>query len=95
TRFPSFTRGFLPWLGVSELEKTLVNISATIESTENQTIHALLAIQEKLASLSQVVMQNWMVLNLFSASQRGVYTVINTSCCASIDQSGRVSTDMH
>ncbi|NXY30874.1 ERVV2 protein, partial [Pomatorhinus ruficollis] len=90
---PSFIRWFLPWLGVSELEKTIVNISATMEYRENRTIDAITALQKEIKRLSQVVLQNQMALDL-AASQGGVCNVINTSCCVYIDGSGRVSTDV-
>ena len=35
-----------------------------------------------------------MALDLLLASQGGVCTVINTSCCMYVDQSGRISTDL-
>ncbi|NXD74319.1 ERVV1 protein, partial [Eolophus roseicapillus] len=56
----------------SELEKTIVNISATIENIENRTIDAIQAVQEELTSLSKVVLQNRMALDILLASQGGV-----------------------
>ncbi|XP_040982865.1 endogenous retrovirus group V member 2 Env polyprotein-like [Aquila chrysaetos chrysaetos] len=94
TAFHSFVRWFLPWLGVSELEKAIVNISAVIENLENRTIDAIRAQQLEISSLSQIVQQNRMALDLLLTSQGGVCTVINTSCCMYIDQSGRISTDL-
>lgn len=52
-KFHNFVRWFIPWLGVSELEKTIVNISAVIESIENKTIDAIWALQIEVSSLSQ------------------------------------------
>ncbi|NXW39238.1 ERVV2 protein, partial [Phaetusa simplex] len=92
--FHSFARWFHPWLGVSELEKTIVNISTTIENIENRTIDAIKALQMEVSSLSEVVAQNRLALDLLLASQGGVCTVINTSCCMYVDQSGRISTDL-
>uniref|UniRef100_A0A8B9UZ12 Envelope protein syncytin-Car1 n=1 Tax=Anas zonorhyncha TaxID=75864 RepID=A0A8B9UZ12_9AVES len=94
TAFHSFVRWFIPWLGVSELEKAIVNISAIIEKLENKTLDAIKAQQEEISSLSQVVLQNRMALDLLLAAQGGVCTVINTSCCMYVDQSGRISTDL-
>ncbi|XP_055556315.1 syncytin-1-like [Falco cherrug] len=94
TAFHSFAQWFVPWLGVSELEKNIINISAIIEKLENRTIDALKAQQEEISSLSQVVLQNRMTLDLLLADRGGVCTVINTSCCVYVDQSGRVSTDL-
>lgn len=92
--FHSFVRWFLPWLGVSEIEKALVNISAVIEEVENNTVDAIRAQQEEISSLAQVVQQNRMALDFLLASRGGVCTVINTSCCVYIDQSHRVTTDL-
>lgn len=92
--FHSFARWFVPWLGVSELEKAIVNISAMIEEIENRTIDAIRAQQEEIGSLAKVVQQNRMALDLLLASQGGVCTVINTSCCVYLDQEGRVTTDL-
>ncbi|XP_040977549.1 endogenous retroviral envelope protein HEMO-like [Aquila chrysaetos chrysaetos] len=94
TAFHSFVRWFLPWLGVSELEKAIVNISAVIENLENRTTDAIRAQQLEISSLSHIVLQNRMALDLLLTSQGGVCTVINTSCCMYIDQSGRISTDL-
>ncbi|XP_040460627.1 syncytin-B-like [Falco naumanni] len=92
--FHSFAQWFIPWLGVSELEKAIVNISAIIENLEDKTIDAIKAQQIEVSSLSQVVLQNKMPLDLLLAAQGGVCTIINTSCCMYIDQSGKVSTDL-
>ncbi|NWS31773.1 ERVV2 protein, partial [Polioptila caerulea] len=92
TKFHCFIRWFLSWLGANELDKTVVNISATREYIENCTINVIVALQEEFKCLSQVVLQNQMALELLLASQR-VCTVINTSCCVYIDQTGRVPTD--
>ncbi|XP_074723318.1 endogenous retrovirus group PABLB member 1 Env polyprotein-like [Strix uralensis] len=94
TAFHSFARWFLPWLGVSELEKAIINISAVVERIENQTIDIIRAQQLEIKSLAQVVQQNRMALDLLLASQGGVCTVINTSCCMYIDLSGQIATDL-
>lgn len=92
--FHSFARWFLPWLGVSELEKAIVNISAIVEEIENKTIDSIQAQQLEINSLAQMVQQNRMALDLLLASRGGVCTVVNTSCCTYVDQSGRISTDL-
>lgn len=94
TAFHNFARWFLPWLGVSELEKTLINISAAIEIIENHTIDAIRAQQEEIDSLSRVVLQNRKALDLVLASQGGVCTIINTSCCTYVNQDKRIETDL-
>lgn len=94
TGLHSFLRWFLPWLGVSELEKTLVNFSAVIEKIENYTVDAIQAFQVEVSSLSKMVLQNRMALDMLPAPQGGVCTAINTSCCVYIDQTGRITTDL-
>jgi len=91
--FHSFTRWFLPRLGLSELEKTIVNISAVIENIENRTTDAINALQTEVSSLSKVVIQNRMAVDSLLVSQGGVRTITNTSCCVYVDQIGRISTD--
>jgi len=85
TSFHGFARGFLPWLGVSELEKIIVNISAVIQNIKNKTTDATHALQTEVYSLSKVVIQNKMALDLLLTSQGGVCTIINTSCCVYVD----------
>ncbi|NXH67985.1 ERVV2 protein, partial [Hydrobates tethys] len=92
--FHSFVRWFFPWLGVSELEKAIVNISATVERIENFTIDAILGVQTEVSSLSKVVLQNRMVLDLIMTKEGGVCLVINESCCSYINQEKRVETDI-
>ncbi|XP_077643821.1 endogenous retrovirus group V member 2 Env polyprotein-like [Lonchura striata] len=92
--FHSFARWFLPWLGVSELEKAIINISAVVEDIENKTIDAIQAQQIEINSLAQVVQQNRMALDLLLASRGGVCTIVNTSCCVYVDQNNRIATDL-
>lgn len=40
------------------------------------------------------MLQNRMALDMLLASQGGVCTIVNASCCMYIDQSGRISTDL-
>uniref|UniRef100_A0A8V5GX65 Uncharacterized protein n=1 Tax=Melopsittacus undulatus TaxID=13146 RepID=A0A8V5GX65_MELUD len=82
TAFHSFVRGLIPSLGVSELEKAIVNISATIKEMESKDIDIMQAEQQDITSLSKV------------ASQGGVCSIINESCCSYIDQSGRIEKDL-
>ncbi|KAG6934037.1 endogenous retrovirus group MER34 member 1, partial [Chelydra serpentina] len=58
TGFHSFARWFLPWLGVSELEKALVNISASLELMANAIADALSALQTEVTQLSTTTIQN-------------------------------------
>ncbi|NXC23333.1 ERVV2 protein, partial [Corythaeola cristata] len=83
----------IPSLGVNELEKAIINISATIETIENRTRDAILETQTEVTSLSKVVLQNRMASDLLLASQGGVCTIINENC-TDIDLSGRITTDL-
>lgn len=69
----------IPSPGVSGLEKALVNISATLEKKDNFTIDALRALQVEVSSLSTVVLQNQMALDLLTAKEGGVCTVIKVA----------------
>ncbi|NXH77365.1 ERVV2 protein, partial [Hydrobates tethys] len=94
TGFHSFTRQVLPWLGVNELEKALVNFSVAIEILGNNTADAIMALQEEVLQLSKITRQNRMALDTLLASQGGICTIINTSCCMYVDESGRISADV-
>lgn len=86
-------RWFIPWLGVSELEKAILNISVIIEKIWNETYDAIKALQE-VSDLAKITLQNRMALDMMLTSQGGVCTVLNTSCCVYVDQSGRISTEL-
>ncbi|NWZ70253.1 ERVV2 protein, partial [Acrocephalus arundinaceus] len=82
---------FLTWLGVSELEKDLVNISVAIETLVSNIADAIVTFQKKVSQLSEISLKNRMSPDTFLASQGGVCTNINTSYCMFVDQSGRIS----
>lgn len=92
--FHRFVREFLQWLGVPELDKVIVTISRVIEQIENWTNYAISALQQEITSLSKVVKQNQMALDLLLASKGGVCPTINTSCCVYVDQTLRIQTDL-
>ncbi|XP_074667523.1 LOW QUALITY PROTEIN: syncytin-2-like [Strix aluco] len=94
TAYHSFVRWVFPQLGVSELEKAIVNISATMEKIVNSTVDAIQGLQVEISSLSKVVLQNRMVLYLITAKEGGVCLIINQSCCSYISQGKRIETDM-
>ncbi|XP_074992084.1 syncytin-A-like [Calonectris borealis] len=94
TAFHSFVRWYFPQLGVRELERAIVNISATVEKIENLTTDAVLGLQTEVSSLSKVVLQNRMALDIIMAKEGGVCLVINQSCCSYIDQEQRIETDI-
>ncbi|NXX84255.1 ERVV2 protein, partial [Urocolius indicus] len=79
--FHSFSRWYLPWLGVSELEKAIVNISITTEGAFNENSDILRALKAEVRSLAEVVLQNRMALELLTLKEGGVCTMINQSCC--------------
>uniref|UniRef100_A0A8C3SNJ4 Uncharacterized protein n=1 Tax=Chelydra serpentina TaxID=8475 RepID=A0A8C3SNJ4_CHESE len=93
--FHSFARWFLPWLGVSELEKVLVNISASLELMANATADALSALQTEVAQLSTTTLQNRLALDYLLANQGGVCALVNSSCCVFVNQNHRIVTDIH
>ncbi|NXQ64962.1 ERVV2 protein, partial [Anthoscopus minutus] len=57
------------------------------------TNYAISALQQEVTSLSKVVKQNQMALDLLLASKGGVCTVINTSSCVYADQTLKIQTD--
>ena len=61
---------------------------------ENATTDVLQAIQEEVSSLSKVVLQNRMALDLLTDKGGGVCTIINQSCCAYIGKDLRTETDL-
>ncbi|NWQ91294.1 ERVV2 protein, partial [Burhinus bistriatus] len=85
TAFHSFARWFIPWLGVSELEKNIVNISAVVEQIGNATSDAIEALQKEVREISQITIQNRMALDIL-ASHGGVCAVVNSSCCTYVDE---------
>lgn len=76
---------------MSELEKDLVNISVAIETLGRNTADAIVTFQKKISQLSEISLKNRMPADAFLASQGGVCTIINTSRCMFVDQSGRIS----
>ncbi|NWU70350.1 ERVV2 protein, partial [Pterocles burchelli] len=95
TGFHSFARWFMPWLGVSELEKAIVKILSELENAANRTIDALSGLQEEVSQVSKIALQNTMILDMLLSSKGGVCTMINMSCCVCVDQSGRINTDLN
>ncbi|XP_074022481.1 endogenous retrovirus group V member 1 Env polyprotein-like [Numenius arquata] len=91
--FHSSVRWLFPQLGVSELEKAIVNISATMEKIENLTVDAIQGLQTEVSSLGKVVLQNRMALDVIMAKEGGVCLIINQSCCPYINQEKRVEMD--
>ncbi|NXT46971.1 MER34 protein, partial [Pluvianellus socialis] len=82
--FPKFVRALFPNLGVTELEGAVVNISATLEITQNATMDALKNLDMEINSLSQLatftVHIRW-ALDYLLGSQRGICVLMNSTCC--------------
>ena len=64
------------------------------EDIENATIDATTAVQTEVISLSKVVLQNQMALDLLTAKEAGVCMISNQSCCAYVDETHRVEIDL-
>jgi len=92
--FHSLLRCFMPSLGVSELEKAILNISGETEKLANSTAHGLLTLQKEVSEFSKITIQNRMALDLILASQGGVCTILSVSCCMYTDHSGELITDV-
>ncbi|NXA97399.1 ERVV2 protein, partial [Melanocharis versteri] len=90
-----FVRALLFPLGIAQLEKAIVNISAAMERIANSTEDAIKRLQTEVESLTGVVFQNCMVLDTITAHMGAVCTLVNSSCCTYADQSGQISTDVH
>ncbi|XP_071657736.1 endogenous retrovirus group V member 1 Env polyprotein-like [Patagioenas fasciata] len=92
--FHSFVWWFIPMLGLSELEKAIVSISVTLEEIENSTADALQWIQQEVGSLSKVVMQNRMGLDILLAKEGRLCMAINQTCCTYINKERQVETEL-
>jgi len=65
--YHSFLRAFIPILGVAQLKRAIVNIPDTLEIIESAMTDILRAVLEEVASLSKLVLQNRMALDLLTA----------------------------
>ncbi|NXJ19896.1 ERVV2 protein, partial [Dicrurus megarhynchus] len=95
TGFHSFVRALISPLGLAQLEKAIVNISADMERIADSMGDALERLQTEAESLKGVVFQKRVVLDIIPAHMGGVCTLVNPSCCTYVDQSGQISTDVH
>ncbi|NXC07382.1 ERVV2 protein, partial [Orthonyx spaldingii] len=95
TSFHSFVRALLFPLRIEQLEKAIINISTNIERIADLMGDALEKLQTEVESLKGVASQNHMVLNMITAHMGGVCTLVNSSCCTYVGQSGQISTDAH
>ncbi|XP_054034852.1 uncharacterized protein LOC128899506 [Dryobates pubescens] len=94
TGYHSFVRALIPALGVAQLEKAIVNISATMEIIANSAADAVQNLQVEVKSVSSVSLQNRLALDMITAEMGGVCTLINTTCCTYVGKSGQIKTDV-
>ncbi|NXP71886.1 ERVV1 protein, partial [Ramphastos sulfuratus] len=90
----SFVPALIPALGVAQLEKAIVNISATMEIITNSTADALQRLKEEAQPLSREALQTRLPLDIITAQMGGLCPLVTTLCCTSIDQSGHTETDI-
>lgn len=70
-----------PWEEFAYHEATLRNLTSFLDSTLKKTGNTLKIVQKYLDSLAGVAFDNHQALDYLLASQRGIYTVINKTCC--------------
>ncbi|NWS67752.1 ERVV2 protein, partial [Crotophaga sulcirostris] len=94
TRCHSFVRWTFLQIGISQLEKARVNISATLEQIENYTADALLGLHQEITALSKAAIQNRMGLDILLAKEGGLCTIINQTCRIYVNQENRIEIDL-
>uniref|UniRef100_A0A8C8E790 ERVV2 protein n=1 Tax=Otus sunia TaxID=257818 RepID=A0A8C8E790_9STRI len=67
---------------------------SAIDKIGNETYDALKALQEEESELAKTALQNRTALDIMLTSQ-GVCTVLDTSYCVDVAQSGRISTNLN
>ncbi|NWW26827.1 MER34 protein, partial [Falcunculus frontatus] len=90
TSFHSFVCALFPTLGIVQLKKAIVNISAETEIIANSIADALKRVQIEIESLKDVVFQNHTVLDMIIAQIKEACTLINASYCTYTDQSKQI-----
>uniref|UniRef100_A0A8V0Y947 ERVV2 protein n=1 Tax=Gallus gallus TaxID=9031 RepID=A0A8V0Y947_CHICK len=66
--------------GITDLQNTILNISKALEDIENATRDAITAVQTEVNSLSKVILQNRMALDLQTAKEGGVCMIVSQFC---------------
>ncbi|XP_044536771.1 endogenous retroviral envelope protein HEMO-like [Gracilinanus agilis] len=89
--FHAFARALFPWLGILEIEKAIVNMSAAVEEGFSATLDAISNLRLEVDPLSHVVVQSRMALDMKQAQQGGVCAYINTMCCFYVDKKNQIS----
>lgn len=90
----TFVGMFFPQLRVNELEKSLINISATIEESFNDTLNVLQAVQSEINGLFSAVLQNRRVPDALIAQQGGARVIIGEKCYFYVDKLGIVTPNL-
>ncbi|KAK4806185.1 hypothetical protein QYF61_001108 [Mycteria americana] len=92
--FRQFVRILLPWLGVSKLEKAIVNLSAMLENIENATSDAIQALQQEATQVSQTIVQNCLALDYLLATQGGICALDTAGSIYYVNQDLRIEIDL-
>ncbi|XP_054246936.1 endogenous retrovirus group V member 2 Env polyprotein-like [Indicator indicator] len=95
TGFHSFVRWLIPMIGVSELEKAIVNISASMEIALAATEDAIRAEQKEIESLHKITGQFKYALDILFAKEGGLCTIVNDSCCTYVNEEKKIEMDLH
>jgi len=66
-----------------------------LENMENLTIDTMENLQMEVSSLSKVVLQNQMSIDLLTTKEGGVCMIINTRCCAYINEDRQIEADLN
>lgn len=90
--FPLLNFIFFPLIR-SEMEKEIMNISATLQVIENKSTDVIHAWQKEVPQAGMMALQNRKALDTSLAWKGGVCNQLTLSCCLYVDQSGRISTD--
>lgn len=89
-----FVGMFFPQLRINELEKSLINISATIEESFNDTLNVLQAVQSEINGLFSAVLQNRRVPDALIAQQEGACAMTGEKCYFYVDKLGIVTPNL-
>lgn len=81
---------FIPFLGVTDLQRELQALHEAFEATANTTLISIKDISDEIDAMRKVVLQNRMALDIMLASQGGTCKVIASECCSYIpDNTGK------
>lgn len=77
-------------VGIIQIERTVMNLSATLAEVINNTISALNGIESNLNSMSQILMGNCIALDFLLSSYGGVRDIGSTSTCIWINETDNI-----